>query len=773
MWFLSNRFISEAKDMLEEVNLQLEQGLGIICADRMKQIIGFCEKKSTIKDSQLLWVYGMACCFYEESFFRFGGKSDGKYLIKAEQIGKDNNFWDINFWVSKCKLESLVFSGRSRKINEAKEEVFSCIDRLEKREFYQLNILPILVWSALNQGDFNLAKELNDKFLDLAVKFNSINGQVNAKRFFGKIAFENDKLDEALGYFQEALDLGKDRKIEQIVPAFYNMGEFYLFKNDLEKAKQYLSLARDALDKELKLFNGLYHIHIDRLEGVLSKLKKSFSESEDYLKRSITLAQDNDNLIEEGISYLELGKLYLDMGDYSKATLALEEAGAKFIIIDNSFWLSKVKITQKDIGERRRAMITDVKENSPVISFHNKVLDEFIRLVLSSLNLDDVLNNIIEYTMNITKADRGFLILHDEKGQLYSQVVRIKGKSEEKDKVILENFSRSIVRKALENKSSILLTDAQSDSRFSASVSIAALDIRSVICVPLKTDKSEIIGLIYIDKKNIAEAFNSQDLALVELLGSYASIALVNARLHAGVRRRLETAEAQLIQSEKMATLGVLAGGVAHEINNPLGAILLNAEMLLKDIDKGPYREMLEIIGEGARRCKNIVELLLQYARKTSGRFEKIDLNQIVDKVCAFLEYQLLQDKIEITKHKEDNFIYIDGNFNEIMQVFTNIIVNAKEAIKALKESGNINLRTKKDNDLAVIEISDDGIGIPPENIPKIFDPFFTTKEVGRGTGLGLSIVYRIIENHRGSIEVFSKVKEGTTFVIRLPLSKN
>ncbi|MCM8824278.1 MAG: ATP-binding protein, partial [Candidatus Omnitrophica bacterium] len=160
-------------------------------------------------------------------------------------------------------------------------------------------------------------------------------------------------------------------------------------------------------------------------------------------------------------------------------------------------------------------------------------------------------------------------------------------------------------------------------------------------------------------------------------------------------------------------------------------------------------------------------------ARKTSGRFEKIDLNQIVDKVCAFLEYQLLQDKIEITKHKEDNFIYIDGNFNEIMQVFTNIIVNAKEAIKALKESGNINLRTKKDNDLAVIEISDDGIGIPPENIPKIFDPFFTTKEVGRGTGLGLSIVYRIIENHRGSIEVFSKVKEGTTFVIRLPLSKN
>ncbi|MBA7552196.1 Sporulation kinase A [subsurface metagenome] len=114
----------------------------------------------------------------------------------------------------------------------------------------------------------------------------------------------------------------------------------------------------------------------------------------------------------------------------------------------------------------------------------------------------------------------------------------------------------------------------------------------------------------------------------------------------------------------------------------------------------------------------------------------------------------------------------IEGNFNELMQVFTNLIINAKEAIKSIKESGTITIKSYQQGDFVVVQIKDDGIGIPEEHNGKIFDPFFTTKDIGKGTGLGLSIVYRIVENHKGSIEVSSKPQEGSTFTIRMPVKK-
>jgi len=114
----------------------------------------------------------------------------------------------------------------------------------------------------------------------------------------------------------------------------------------------------------------------------------------------------------------------------------------------------------------------------------------------------------------------------------------------------------------------------------------------------------------------------------------------------------------------------------------------------------------------------------------------------------------------------------IEGNLNELMQVFTNLIVNAKEAIKSLKGSGTITITSYEEGDVVIAQVKDEGVGISEQNLGKIFDPFFTTKDVGKGTGLGLSIVYRIIENHKGSIEVFSKPNEGATFTIKLPVKK-
>lgn len=233
--------------------------------------------------------------------------------------------------------------------------------------------------------------------------------------------------------------------------------------------------------------------------------------------------------------------------------------------------------------------------------------------------------------------------------------------------------------------------------------------------------------------------------------------------------RQLKEAQEQLIQSAKMATIGTLAGGVAHEINNPLGAILTNTQMLLREVEDPDKRESLELIEEGTRRCRDIVTALLKYSRKPEvDEFKPLNLNDIIDDACNLLQSQLSKENIKIERELSE-IPSISGNANELPQVFTNLILNARDAIKRVKGRGKITFRTYGENEVVVVEVTDDGCGIIDENINKIFDPFFTTKDVGEGTGLGLSIAYRIIEKHNGEIKASSNVGEGTTFIIRFP----
>ncbi|NQS99648.1 MAG: GAF domain-containing sensor histidine kinase, partial [Candidatus Omnitrophica bacterium] len=489
-------------------------------------------------------------------------------------------------------------------------------------------------------------------------------------------------------------------------------------------------------------------------------------------KQQIKLAHALENPLEEGIAQLNFGNLCLESSDFEQSSIALEEASAKFIIIDNQFRLAQANHARQTLKQKKNesASLKSSQQTTNSAEQQIEILDEFMKLVVGNLDLDAVLNSVIEYIMKITEADRGFLILLDEAGKLYSQVVRTREKTSQKQNIQFKNFSRTITKQVLQTQKSILLADVQGDSRFAKAQSVVGLDIRSVICVPLKTEEAGIVGLIYIDRQSLVNAFTSDDLSLVESLAEYASIALVNARLHNGVQKKLKSTEAQLIQSEKMATVGILAGGVAHEINTPLGAILLNAEMLMKRIESGPHKKMLKQIEEGTQRCKEIIDMLLRYARKTGVEFEKLDLNQVLDKTSAFLEQQLRQDNIRLVK-QQGKLSAIEGNFNELMQVFTNLIVNAKEATTSTKKSGTLTIKSFQEGDFVVAQITDDGKGVAKEDLGKIFDPFFTTKDIGKGTGLGLSIVYRIIENHHGTIEVSSKPEQGSTFTVKIPSS--
>jgi signal transduction histidine kinase len=235
------------------------------------------------------------------------------------------------------------------------------------------------------------------------------------------------------------------------------------------------------------------------------------------------------------------------------------------------------------------------------------------------------------------------------------------------------------------------------------------------------------------------------------------------------IERKLQETHLQLVSSEKMASLGKLAAGIAHEINNPLGGILIYASLMAEDLPEADAKrgDLARIVQE-ASRCKDIVKSLLEFARQTEPKMEPTDINRAITDGLFFLENQALFHNVKIIKNLDPLLPFIRGNASQLKQVLINIIVNAAEAMHG---NGTLTISSSPSPDRRSIflEFTDTGEGIAEENLSRIFDPFFTTKAIGKGTGLGLSTSYGIVESHGGKIRVKSKVGKGTTFTIELP----
>src|SRR3989339_306045 len=232
--------------------------------------------------------------------------------------------------------------------------------------------------------------------------------------------------------------------------------------------------------------------------------------------------------------------------------------------------------------------------------------------------------------------------------------------------------------------------------------------------------------------------------------------------------REIKTLQSQVVQSEKMAAVGQLAGGVAHEINNPLGGVLGFAQVIARNVKEGDNLYVpLKSIEREAIRCKNLVGDLLTFSRSDKSVMASIDLNSAIRSALSLVEARTKTQNIEIVRSFEENLPKFTANSNQVQQVIINLCNNA---IDAMPDGGKIAVKTKKLEREVEITISDTGSGIPEEVRRHLFEPFFTTKEVGKGTGLGLSLVYEIIKKHNGTVEVESELNEGTTFRIRLPI---
>ena len=398
------------------------------------------------------------------------------------------------------------------------------------------------------------------------------------------------------------------------------------------------------------------------------------------------------------------------------------------------------------------------------ISRFYRVFRDVSTVVHSSTDVDEVLELVVWKSSEMLDAMGAILrILNLETHQLelgaaYGLGERYIAKGVvSKEKVITDLCKKNKV---------IIIEDILTDPRVQYPQEAWEEGIRMILDLPL-TLKADVVGIIrmYFSEKR---TFSEEELDFVIAITEQCACAIDKARL-------IETQQALYdhlaLQTEKLSALGRMAAGIAHEINNPLGGILLYSTNLFKKVPKeGPLKEGLEIIINETMRCKTIIKDLLEFSREKEPEKTSANISHIIEKTLSMLEneFRLRHIRVETNLSGKTPDVLVDAN--QMHQVFINLLLNAAEATQ---DNGVINVRSQIEpaNRRIRIEIADNGCGIPPEHISKVFEPFFTTK--AKGTGLGLAVTYRIVRNHQGEIQVSSQPGKGTLFTIEIPLPKN
>ncbi len=299
----------------------------------------------------------------------------------------------------------------------------------------------------------------------------------------------------------------------------------------------------------------------------------------------------------------------------------------------------------------------------------------------------------------------------------------------------------------------------------------------AVAGVPLKY-KGKVIGTLTISHDEPSRGFDHEDIRLLELLAPQMAVSVRNARLYQELQAIMDAerlAKDRLVRSARLAAVGELAAGVAHELNNPLTTVAGFVELVLDDLpEESPHRLDLELVLKESRRAREVVRRLLDFSRPGEGFRISSDINDLVLDVVALIKHLAHTSGVELKFNLSKAIPWVQVDRDQIKQVLLNLIHNA---IQAMPQGGILTLATsleeRGDVTGVIIQVKDTGQGISPENVERLFEPFFTTRPPGKGTGLGLSVSYGIINDHDGIIDVESELDKGTTFTLWLPVQSN
>ncbi|WP_158633026.1 GAF domain-containing sensor histidine kinase [Dulcicalothrix desertica] len=575
------------------------------------------------------------------------------------------------------------------------------------------------------------------------------------------------------------------------------------------------------------------------VEAELARIYGKLEAIELYDK-AIFKAEENSFVQNEALASELAAKYWLAKGKEDFAQIYLRKAHHCYQIWGAT---RKVEDLETQYPDLAVAKASNTEQNTTLTTSYtstNKTALDLITLlktaqaISSEIVLEKLLASLIKILIENAGAETGFILfVEGEKLKIaasasvnYEQVIVFPKTSVDS----FQSLPQTVINFVCSLQQDVILDNAAFSGKFTNDPYIVSRHLKSLLCIPI-INQGKLISLLYLENNLITGAFTPERVEVLKILSAQAGIALENALLYSSVERKvwertqelnektlrleetlsqLQNTQTQLIQSEKMSSLGQLVAGVAHEINNPTSFIYSNIEPAKQYIDDllllirlyqkhyplpvaeiqtevdsldldfvmSDLLRLLSSMKVGADRIKTIVQSLRNFSRMDEAEFKAVDIHEGIDSTLLILGHRLQKqsDRLQIKIIKEyGDLPLLECYAGQLNQVFMNILVNAVDALEdANIPEASICICTQKVDNNIVIKISDNGPGIPDNLQQRLFDPFFTTKDVGKNTGMGLSLSYQIVtQYHGGSLKCFSTVGNGASFVIEIPMRKN
>jgi signal transduction histidine kinase len=527
--------------------------------------------------------------------------------------------------------------------------------------------------------------------------------------------------------------------------------------------------------------------------AVLEVIRGELPEKVRFLRPrsySVGRARHNDIALNEP----SISKLHARI-DYQEGRFFVEDAGSLHGVYVNAVKVRRAELTpgaQLQLGNVTLKFsplgsdsATGAMAKLPWVE-QQQLLLSLVQTLNATLVLSQVLEQVLDAIMHVTGAERGFLLLADSSSEAnrYPAVAGLRlrvarGRPEGPALADGHGVSGAIVRRTLETREIVSTVRTAAERPEPGSTPIPPGTSQTVVCIPLRSPRSgakesggfpRALGVLYVDNTGSAEPFSSDALRTAEALARHAALAIENAQMFEREQHTIEElqqAQKRLLQSEKLATIGQMAAGIAHELNTPLTYMMGNLELLeLQELNPG-QREMLSSIARGAERIKALAHRLLAFSRPAHEEMVPLVPNDVVERSLELCQYQISSGRVTLVKRLDPALPRVLGVSNQLEMALINLVVNAVHAMG--QTGGTLTVSTRRWGDEVEIAVSDEGPGIPERIRAAIFEPFVTTKPEGKGTGLGLSTVLMVVERHKGRIDYTTGEGQGTTFRITLP----